>query len=118
MDTTDKWSYDQTMKRRWQYVLLLYQALLEIMEPELRKITEPEAQEGLRQGIREWIKGNKQQRIKEGRTEERNQEIQNLIVNQQKLNPHTDKLQEILLKHYPLTENEVIQYLQEAFWNI
>ena len=90
------------------------QALLEIMGPELKKMMEPEIRERLEPEIQERMKESKTEGRKEGRrqgTKEGNtQGIQNLILT----HLDRDKIEEILLKRYLLTKEELAQYLQET----
>ena len=51
---------------------------------------------------------------REGRKEGITQGIQNLILTLQELNLDRDKIEEILLKRYLLTKEELAQYLQET----
>lgn len=104
--------------KEWKGDDNMCQALLEIMGPELKKMMEPEIRERLEPEIQERMKESKTEGRKEGRREGRKegitQGIQNLILTLQELNLDRDKIEEILLKRYLLTKEELAQYLQET----
>ena len=104
--------------KKWKGDDNMCQALLEIMGPELKKMMEPEIRERLEPEIQERMKESKTEGRKEGRREGRKegitQGIQNLILTLQELNLDRDKIEEILLKRYLLTKEELAQYLQET----
>ena len=80
------------------------------MEPENRERLEPEIQERMKESKTEGRKEGRREGRKEGIT----QGIQNLILTLQELNLDRDKIEEILLKRYLLTKEELAQYLQET----
>lgn len=100
--------------KKWKGDDNMCQALLEIMGPELKKMMEPEIRERLEPEIQERMEESKTEGKREGRKEGITQGIQNLILTLQELNLDRDKIEEILLKRYLLTKEELAQYLQET----
>ena len=100
--------------KEWKGDDNMCQALLEIMGPELKKMMEPEIRERLEPEIQERMEESKTEGKREGRKEGITQGIQNLILTLQELNLDRDKIEEILLKRYLLTKEELAQYLQET----
>ena len=81
--------------KEWRGDVHLCHALLEIMEPEIKRFMAEGKEEGVREGIKEGIK--------------------NLILTLCELGMNREDTKDIVSKRYPLTEEELDQYLEEFF---
>lgn len=93
--------------RKWRGDDIMCQALLNIMEPEINKIKQQAIENALRKG--ELL--GQEKGMKEGRKEEQKESIRHLIDALLEVGMNTDKVRDMVLKRYPLAEDEINQYL-------